>query len=143
VSKIGVDYSAHLAYGVEIADIRDEDKFPDGIWEYESYYADAIAKDLGVEINDWEDRGKILREIPCPVNIMAFGAPNYDGKGTYIIGPREFCHRADQYDGSVTPIEIGNPDPDKAIELINGFLKLIGLPESDEEPRWVFGMYVS
>lgn len=139
---MGVDYSAHLAYGVEAPEL-DGEKFPDGWWEYESYYADAMAKDLGVEIEGWEQLGQILREMPCPVHLMPFG-DNYGGKQVKVLYPRGYGFSADQYGGEagqITTIPQGNPTG--ALEVINDFLDFIGAPVVESEPQWYFGMYVS
>ena len=139
---MGVDYSAHLAYGVEIED--DREAFPDSIYEYEAMYAEAMMKEMGIELEEGQSVWDFLKGMPCPVNIMAFGAPNYTGDATWVVTPNDLCHAVDMYGGSSpAPINIGTPDPDKVKKIIKEFLELIGVEVPDAEPKWYFGLFVS
>jgi len=138
---MGVDYSAHLAYGVEID--RSDPAFEDGIYEYETMYAEAMMKAMDIELEDGQSVWTFLKGMPCPVNIMAFGAPNYTGEGTFVITPNELCFSADQYGNAGKVIEVPTPAPEKAAKTIKEFCELLGIPVPEQEPRWYFGMYVS
>jgi hypothetical protein len=135
---MGVDYSASVGFGYKLPECDDE-RHEDGWYEYETYYADAMAKEMGITLNSWEDRSKFQRGLDCPINILSFGN-GMDGREEHFLCTRESAHYT-RYSDNPTTIKLS--EPDKAKELLDGFMKLLGYKPPADQPKWYFGMYVS